>query len=193
MPRQTERRGLICGATIRVLSRCGMHRLTHRAVDAEARIPVGTTSRYFRSRAALLTAAAEAVRDRHRVYLESLAPDADPTDIGLTSALTAMITDIEQANRDLYLAWAELALESCRNPELRSILSDVRTMSINTARNLAGKAKIALTESQIDILGSLLVGVLHDRITLGRPQLPARTIAESLSRLVDPPVEKSGS
>lgn len=192
MPRQTRRRELISGATIQVLARYGMHGLTHRAVDAEAEIPVGTTSRYFRTRAALLMAAAEAVRDQHRAYMESLALDADLTDIDVTSALAAMITEAEHANRDLYIARAELALESCRNSDLRSILSEVRTMSITTAHNLARKVNIDLTESQIDILGSLLVGVLHDRITLGRPHLPARTIAESLTRVVNPPFEKRG-
>lgn len=193
MPRRTHRRELISGATIQVLARYGMHGLNHRAVDAEAEIPVGTTSRYFRTRAALLMAAAEAVRDQHRAYMESLTSDADLTNIDVTSALTAMITDAEHTNRDLYLARAELALESCRNSELRSILSEVRIMSITTTHDFARKVNIELTESQIDLLGSLLVGVLHDRITLGRPQLPARTIAESLTRVIGPQSEKQGS
>ncbi|MEU3271537.1 TetR family transcriptional regulator [Saccharomonospora sp. NPDC006951] len=45
----------VLDAAIRVLGTRGTRALTHRAVDAEAGIPVGSTSNYFRTREALLS------------------------------------------------------------------------------------------------------------------------------------------
>jgi len=54
------RRELVADAAVTVLARDGLRGLTHRAVDAEAGLPGGSTSNCFRSRSALV----EAVVDR---------------------------------------------------------------------------------------------------------------------------------
>lgn len=186
MPRDSSRRDALSDAAIRVLARAGAHGLTHRAVDAMAGVPVGTTSRYFRTRAALLLVAAEAVRDRYRGYMELVAASG-PTGPGdLTSALVGLMTDAEQTNRDLYIARIELSLESLRRPDLRPILEEIRATSITTARELAHDIGIELSENQTDLLGSLLLGVSLERITLGRPRLAADNIARALTRVISP-------
>ena len=187
MPRQSHRRELLGSAVIQVLAQRGAGGLTHRAVDAQADVPVGTTSRYFRTREALLVAAAETVRDRHRAYLEQLVLDASGRDADLAGALAGLIAGAESANRDLYLARAELALESLRRPGLLPILAEVRTASIRTAQRLAHGAGVELTEHQVDLLGSLLWGIAHDRITLGRPELAVESISEAVARAVGGP------
>lgn len=184
MPRRTNRRELLADATIRVLAQAGAHGLTHRAVDTLADVPVGTTSRYFGTRAALLLVAAETVRDRHRAYIEHLAA-SNPTHQGdLAGALARLIADAEQANRDLYLARIELSLESLRSPELRPILEEVRVTSITAAREFAHDVGIELSESQTDLLGSLLFGITLDRVTLERPRLSVDSIAEALTHVI---------
>lgn len=184
MPRRTNRRELLSDTAIRVLARHGAHGLTHRAVDTLAAVPGGTTSRYFRTRAALLLVAAETVRDRHRAYLDSLATSVIPHHGDLAGALAALISDAEQTNRDLYIARIELALESLRSPELRPILEEVRAASISTARNLAHSAGIELTQDQTDLLGSLLMGITLDRLTLEHPRLATDKVAEALERTI---------
>jgi DNA-binding transcriptional regulator YbjK len=186
MPRQTNRRELLADAIIRVLARSGAHGLTHRAVDSAAHVPTGTTSRYFRTRAALLLAAAQAVRDRHRAYMERLSASEPGRQGDLIGALAELIADSTQANRDLYIARIELSLASLRNPELRPILEEIRTASIATARELARAAGIELTESQTDVLGSLLLGLTLERVTLERPRLTANDLAMVLARAVAP-------
>lgn len=52
----TDRRTVLADAAIHVLAEEGMRGLTHRAVDRAAALPPGTTSAYFRTRQALLTA-----------------------------------------------------------------------------------------------------------------------------------------
>lgn len=49
-----DRRALLAEAAVRVVARDGLRGLTHRAVDAEAGLPVGSASNVFRSREALL-------------------------------------------------------------------------------------------------------------------------------------------
>ncbi len=187
MTRQINRRELLADATIRVLSGAGAHGLTHRAVDAAAGVPVGTTSRYFRTRAALLLVAAETVRDRHSTYMEHLAASAPSRQGDLIGAVSGLITDAEQGNRSLYIARMELALESLRSPELRPILGEVRAMSITAARKLAHGVGVELDESQIDLLGSLLFGVTLDRVTLDRPRLTADDLARALTHVISAP------
>lgn len=53
---RADRRTVLADAAIGVLADAGVRGLTHRAVDAAAGLPVGTTSAYLRTRQALLTA-----------------------------------------------------------------------------------------------------------------------------------------
>ena len=50
----TTRRETLLDAAIAVLGGQGSRGFTHRAVDAAASVPIGTTSNYFRTREALL-------------------------------------------------------------------------------------------------------------------------------------------
>ena len=74
-----DRRQRIANAGIALIARGGTHRLTHRAVDAEAGLPNGSTSYYARSR-----------RDLIRLVMEQLSAEsqADLTDIEVPEKLT---------------------------------------------------------------------------------------------------------
>ena len=74
-----DRRQRIANAGIALIARGGTHRLTHRAVDAEAGLPTGSTSYYARSR-----------RDLIRLVMEQLSAEsqADLTDIEVPEKLT---------------------------------------------------------------------------------------------------------
>ncbi|MEE3918042.1 hypothetical protein V2I01_03480 [Micromonospora sp. BRA006-A] len=97
--------------------RRGARGLTHRAVDAEAGVPTGTTSNYFPSRAALLAGLAERIFDR-------IAPDpAVLADLGRREPSLALMTDylrdiVARTTREpgLTRALFELRLEAARRP-----------------------------------------------------------------------------
>ena len=74
-----DRRQRIANAGIALIARGGTHRLTHRAVDAEAGLPNGSTSYYARSR-----------HDLIRLVMEQLSAEsqADLTDIEVPEKLT---------------------------------------------------------------------------------------------------------
>lgn len=61
-----------------MLARDGLRGLTHRAVDAEAGLPHGSTSNCFRSRAALLEAIVDRLEALDRATLTT-GPQPDPT------------------------------------------------------------------------------------------------------------------
>ena len=59
-----DRRTAILDGALEVLAEQGMRGLTHRAVDAAAGLPPGSTSYYFRSRAALVTGCVQRLLER---------------------------------------------------------------------------------------------------------------------------------
>jgi AcrR family transcriptional regulator len=61
-----DRRSDLLSAALVLVAQSGLKGLTHRAVDAAASVPVGTTSNYFRSRAALVGAVIERLEELDR-------------------------------------------------------------------------------------------------------------------------------
>ena len=62
-PNLQQRRRELCDAAIRLLADDGIKGVSHLKVDRKASVPAGTTSFYFRTRAALLHAVAERVAE----------------------------------------------------------------------------------------------------------------------------------
>jgi DNA-binding transcriptional regulator YbjK len=134
----------VADAAIEVLAARGARGLTHRAVDAAAGLPPGTTSNYARTRAALLmvTLARIAELDAADGAGELMArrhpggpPAADLAD-GLARMLHRMLTDPRARRRTL--ARFELAFEATRRAGLRAAYDDMgRSFRVQAARLLA--------------------------------------------------------
>jgi uncharacterized protein YjbI with pentapeptide repeats len=75
----TDRFAVLTDAAIAVLAELGMRGLTHRAVDARAGLPQGTTSAYFRTRKALIEAVVRRLADLDRADLDRA--DLDRADL----------------------------------------------------------------------------------------------------------------
>ncbi|GAA4877582.1 TetR/AcrR family transcriptional regulator [Actinomycetospora straminea] len=116
-----DRRDVLADAAIAVLARDGGRGLTHRAVDATAELAEGTSSYYFRTRAALLQACVDRLTARTLAEVPSATrPPADVDE--LVEAAVALVGRWLTADRDRLLARWELALESTRRPELGAAL-----------------------------------------------------------------------
>src|ERR1700757_3670109 len=76
-PSPAERRRDLCDAAIHLLAEDGAKGLSHLKVDHKACVPDGTTSFYFRTRSALLRAAAERLADLALAALQSIADSSD--------------------------------------------------------------------------------------------------------------------
>jgi DNA-binding transcriptional regulator YbjK len=125
----------IADAAIDVLASQGSRGLTHRAVDAAASLPPGSTSYYLRTREALL----QAVVDRMlELDLGDAGPVELPTDIpGASLMIAAMLTDFLTRSPKRTLARYELSLETCRYPELHETV-------VNGGRGLRELAVVML-------------------------------------------------
>lgn len=75
-PNPAERRRDLCDAAIQLLADDGAKGLSHLKVDRKAGVPDGTTSFYFRTRSALLLAAAERLAELDLANLQSVADNA---------------------------------------------------------------------------------------------------------------------
>ncbi|MEV0375060.1 TetR family transcriptional regulator [Streptomyces sp. NPDC050636] len=119
-----RRRDQVLDAAIEVLGAEGSRRLTYQAVDTAAGVPTGTTSNYFRNRAALIDGIVDHLQTLERREWEAFAADADPSDQGeLADALAAFVRHATGPARARTAARFALFLESSARPELRAPLA----------------------------------------------------------------------
>jgi DNA-binding transcriptional regulator YbjK len=126
--RITDRRSAVLDAAIELLGTQGMRGLTHRAADAEAGVPIGSTSNYFRTRDALLAAVVERFTERERETWELLAARAcplTPRDLALTIAELAR--ESVGVQRSLTRARYVLLVEGAQRPTLQGQLASTGT------------------------------------------------------------------
>jgi DNA-binding transcriptional regulator YbjK len=125
-----QRRRELCDAAIQVMAEEGSRGLSHQRVDRCAGVPDGTTSYYYRTRAALLRGVAERVAEIDTANLQSVVDEPSGTDpLARLAQLVMMQADGPGLN--LNKARHELMLVSTRDPELaeiqRSFTSHIRT------------------------------------------------------------------
>ncbi|GAB3468060.1 TetR/AcrR family transcriptional regulator [Actinophytocola sediminis] len=181
-PPNPQRRDHLADAAVRVLAEQGSHGLTHRAVDTAADVPPGTTSRYFRTRDALLGGVID--RFSQRLDERVAAHAVPPADVAaaLTTVLTMMATDLPHEP----LALFELHLESTRNPHLRSVL----TTALHARRDLIVRhcraAGIDITESDAMNLEMAVLGILFTTLTTGSPDTLGASIRGAVHTALHP-------
>ncbi|MEU8653786.1 TetR family transcriptional regulator [Streptomyces sp. NPDC048737] len=163
-----DRRDLIADVAIGIVAAAGLRGLTHRAVDAAAGLPAGSTSYYFRTRSALIGACylrlaelsvADADRwDEGRWDADHGRPDPDSA----AGALAALLHHWLTAARDRQLARFELTLEATRRPELRADLraADLAVRSRVTA--LLAALGAPRPAPAADLLVAWTDGLLYD-------------------------------
>src|SRR5438309_10942466 len=106
-PTNDRRRADLADATIALLAGAGVHGATHRAVDRRAGLPTGTASNYFRSREALLVAAADRIVELHRAHMDEAAARPRPAGTGPEAAaelIAGSLVEAATTYRDRYLA-----------------------------------------------------------------------------------------
>jgi DNA-binding transcriptional regulator YbjK len=181
----TDRRTDILDGALRVLAEQGMRGLTHRAVDGAAALPPGSTSYYFRSRAALVAGCVDRLLELD-MSIEAAAPA--PTDPGgLIEALVGVGVSMATGQRHRTLARYELSLAAVREPDLRAALvrggDAVRAV---VAQALRG-AGVADARTAADEIAATLDGLVLAALVRG-PHDPgglARWLRPALERALD--------
>ena len=119
-----SRREQILDAAITLLGEQGMRALTHRAVDATAGLPTGSTSNYFRTSDALLTGVVERFAERERANWDNLAATMAPTNRAeLIETMAGYVHDGVTRNRTLTLSRYAILIEASHRPALRDQLT----------------------------------------------------------------------
>ncbi|WP_457963713.1 TetR family transcriptional regulator [Arthrobacter sp. D1-29] len=111
-------RAQVLDAAVELLGTQGLKALTHIRVDEAAGVPKGSTSNYFRTRAALLTGVVEWVAEQDLAALGG--PPSAPTDVAaFVSLLAETVENITTASRTRTIARYVLFLEGTHNEDVR--------------------------------------------------------------------------
>ncbi|MFE5732988.1 TetR/AcrR family transcriptional regulator [Streptomyces sp. NPDC056528] len=160
-----DRRNLIADAAIGIVAAAGLRGLTHRAVDAAAGLPTGSTSYYFRTRGALIGACylrlgELSLADVDRWEAEYGSPDPDSA----AEALAALLHHWLTTERERQLARFELSLEATRRPELRADLETAGLAARSRAAALLAALGAPRPARAADLLVAWTDGLLYDRL-----------------------------
>ncbi|MCX4690651.1 TetR/AcrR family transcriptional regulator [Kitasatospora purpeofusca] len=159
-----DRRDRLRDAALTVLAGAGGRGLTHRAVDAAAEVPVGTTKNYFSTRDALLRAAAERCVEQYREVTARLtgAGPGPSNRKDLVALFRGLLENVAGPGRARMLAFLELQTEAARQPWLAAILDQIATDDLAGLELAQQAAGLPVTREKAAAVSLALHGaVLH--------------------------------
>ncbi|MEU6234462.1 TetR family transcriptional regulator C-terminal domain-containing protein [Kitasatospora sp. NPDC047058] len=167
--RGADRRTLLADAAIGVLADAGVRGLTHRAVDAAAGLPVGTTSAYLRTRQALLTALVRRLVELDQGELQVMGEQVAVRSAAELAAGIALLTDrrLTGEGRRRSLARYACAVESVRDPELHEILVPRENAGRAAVRAFIAGQGVADPDERTTTLLACVDGLVFDRLVGG--------------------------
>jgi DNA-binding transcriptional regulator YbjK len=172
------RRTLIADTVITVLATSGARGLTHRAIDAAAGLPAGSTSYYFRTREALLRAAAVRLADLDLAAAARLPPP--PTRDALLVALAGMVGAQSGEFRERTIARYQLSLEAERYPEVRAALAAMAERFTAAAAELLGQLGARDPRRDARAVIAACAGLVFESAAGGQPPYSAGEVTELL-------------
>lgn len=186
MPRANpERRGQLADAAIEVLAHVGARGLTHRAVDAAAGVPAGTTSRYFRTREALLAGVVEQAIGSLTDSLQRMGTVGRPLGPGaLAEAMAQTIHEAVTTRRTRSAAILELMLEGRRRGDLGQRVNEARTALMGVLRQVAKAAEVELSDRQVVQLLTVATGTVFTSLTLPAPSAHDELYGQRVEALI---------
>jgi DNA-binding transcriptional regulator YbjK len=165
-PPNPRRRQQLADAAIEVLAVGGARGLTHRAVDAEADVPPGTTSRYFRTREALVSAVVDRAAEQQYAEMEAAADRLGPLGPGqLAGELTGLVRAALVGHPSRQLAMLELFLESTRRPELRARLDEATAGMRRVIGRVLRAAEVPVTDQEERLMLVFFTGLIFTLLT----------------------------
>ena len=176
-----NRREQLLDAAIDLVGDQGLRALTHRAVDARAGLPFGSSSNHFRTRNALIAALVDRVAIREVGLMEQYLSAAPPTTPGdLARMLGLVARDQAGPHRLLALARYALLVEGSRSTELSA-----RLMSTGARVNAHVTAWLRLIGSadpdrDLHLLGNYVVGVVLHQLAMPDPAFDPTDHLEAL-------------
>jgi DNA-binding transcriptional regulator YbjK len=179
------RRADILDAAIGLVAGVGLRGLTHRAVDAAAGLPEGSTSAYYRTRAALLSAVVARLDERIGADVDALAEEAarHPGDAAHAIEHTMKLLDRWLTEPAPLAARLELSLEATRRPELGELMTVWRSAFEALVGRIIAQVGLAKSTERAALLVACLDGLLLRALTTGpgtiEPDVRAQAIEQA--------------
>ncbi|MFI6585203.1 TetR/AcrR family transcriptional regulator [Embleya sp. NPDC050493] len=174
-----DRRDRLRDAAIEVLAEHGGRGLTHRAVDAGAEVPLGTTKNYFPTRDALLRAGAERCLELYRELPVPVPGDRE----SLVVMLRMLLENVAGPGRSRMLAYLELQSEATRKPWLATLLDDIAAADFADFDRAQRAAGLAVTRRRAAAVTLALHAAIPHLLTSG-PKTLAASGLDDLDRFV---------
>ena len=159
-------------AAIEVIAGGGMRELTHRAVDARAGLPAGSTSSCYRSRSALLRGVLDRLVERQEEMLArwpvtGWRNDTPAERDRIVDMLTDLLTYWLGEGRAHSQARLEMYLDAVRRPELRPYLEAASNRFLERTRAGMIDGGLPDVDASARLILAQLDGILFD--ALARP------------------------
>lgn len=184
-----DRRTALLDATIRLIASDGLGAVTHRRVEHLADAPHGSTTYYFRSKAALIAAAGQRLTDLDHQALDGLALDvaralAPRSDTPDLSMIAATLAHWVEDNRDLHLARFELALAAARDPVLARTDTAWNETFLGIIEPVVISAGSSSARLDARYVCAAFMGIVFDQVVRPQPDFARTVLPGSLQRLL---------
>ena len=189
VPRGAARSRVLLDATVRVIGRGGIAAVDHRAVAAEASVPLGSTTYYFDSKDDMVARALEHVAEREAERLRAES-DGGTLDVGpelLPERLADIVIDVWAGDRVTLLAQYELYLESARRPDLRPAAERWDQAYRDFLQHALERLGTPDPDRRARLLCAGLDGLLLDHVATGSDPADLRSLAIDLIERVAAP------
>ena len=180
----TNRRTLLLDVALELVGTQGMRGLTHRAVDAAAGLPPGSTSNHFRTREALVLGIVERFVVRERAMATGPRDEVDPTPEGVAAAFGRFVDRALGPDRMVTLARYAILVETAQHPELRSGMASGADQVDTWALDLVTRAGSPDPQRDLGVLANYVTGLVLHELALPSQDLDAaariRSVVDSL-------------
>jgi DNA-binding transcriptional regulator YbjK len=187
----TDRRTALLEATLHLIGTGGLAAVTHRAVEAEAGLPHGSTTYYFKTKQALLEAAVERLLEIDRARADeiahalsrALAPREPLRELDLEGIARAIVAWLEQ-DRAYQLARYELQIESARRPELRAAMQRGGEAFLRVLEPIVVAAGSAQPARDARIALAMVNGLMLEQLARPEPDFASDVLPAALRKLL---------
>jgi DNA-binding transcriptional regulator YbjK len=191
-PRGERRRAALLDATLRVVARDGAAGASHRAVAAEAGVPLGSTTYYFESREQMLLDALRYAADAEVALIAQRLRELDGDRLDLAGSRRAVVEwalqEVSEDRAHLLVARHQLRLEALRSPELRAVYGTWTGASLALVQTFLARAGSRDPGADAAVLVAAIDGVTLNAVVLldgaRRRALVGAVVGQAMDRLL---------
>lgn len=187
-PKGEMRRDALTEAAARLLVREGLHSLTHRAVAAEAGLPLAATTYYFTDLDELEAAAARRIAEHWHRESRQLVQRLRrrPRSARAIARLCTRITLGPPDERRTLLWRSETFIDACRNERLRAVVAQSTPDSDRLLGEVLARSGHPLGPDRLEVLCAAIDGAILRSVAARTHAAPAveRIIVAALDSLV---------